>query len=316
MKTSRRDFLKSIGASVAGSAIGMGAIPRASASAAPSNAPRTGKPLNVLFIMCDQHNAHAAGCYGGGFGPTPEMETPNLDRLADEGVMFTNSYCAQAQCCPSRYSMMTGQWPHTHGLRWNQIWEPRKSVTFPQLARMSGYKTATIGKHHFYWLFGNFDDLGFDMVVENAQYNAHCNRGGQRTYSNSNVNYRMSPMPNSLAATGYTYNSNEYHAVGYWTDRTIQYLRDRAADQEPFFAVYSFFLPHTPVLPTGPPGPPGTPMTPGEIDWARCRQTLTKQPPQPACSASKTTTTASAQTPTASMYPGRNGNRFLPIIMA
>ena len=218
-------------------------------------------PPNVLLIMTDQHTTRAMGCYENGFGGVAESLTPNLDRLASEGVLFERAYCTTPQCAPSRYSILTGRWPHNHGLRWNGIWEPRDQVTLPQLARDMGYVTGTIGKHHMLWLdqpSGQDDDLGFELVVDKQQYNAYCVAEAQQPYNAHGQFWAMPGMPEILAATGFTFNSNTYHPVGYWSDQVIEFLEARggeSGDDRPFLLWYSFYGPHTPVLPTGPADP-------------------------------------------------------------
>jgi arylsulfatase A-like enzyme len=70
----------------------------------------TGRPPNILTILCDQLNASVTSVYG---GPVP---TPNLERLARQGVVFTNATCPTPFCSPSRASLVTGRWPHAHGI--------------------------------------------------------------------------------------------------------------------------------------------------------------------------------------------------------
>ena len=220
------------------------------------------QPLNVLFIMSDQHNARALGCYGNGYGGASPSMTPNLDQLAAEGVRFTNAFCTSPQCSPSRYSILTGRWPHNHGLRWNGIWEPRDQTTFPSLFRAAGYETATIGKHHMMWLDYMprpfVEDLGFDRVADFDDYLRHCGSHQQLVYSFVGNYWTMPGLPYLLQATGYTFNTNEFHMPGYWADEVIRFLEKRASlgpSASPFVCFYSMYLPHTPVLPGGPADP-------------------------------------------------------------
>lgn len=69
---------------------------------------------NILFIMSDDHAAHAIGAYGGRLA---ELDpTPTLDRLAEEGMLFENAFCTNSICAPSRAAIITGQYPHTAGV--------------------------------------------------------------------------------------------------------------------------------------------------------------------------------------------------------
>ena len=74
------------------------------------------RKLNVLFIITDQQRADHLGCAG-----NPILKTPNIDRLASEGVRFTNAFCANPICTPNRASILTGLYPNMHGARSNGI---------------------------------------------------------------------------------------------------------------------------------------------------------------------------------------------------
>ncbi|MBD3212854.1 MAG: sulfatase-like hydrolase/transferase [Candidatus Lokiarchaeota archaeon] len=101
------------------------------------------KNMNVLFIMTDQHRADHMGCAG-----NPVVKTPNLDRLAQEGVRFTNAYCANPMCMPNRASIFTGVYPNVHGVRSNGINLPNTVETFVEAMRKNGYITHNVGKMH------------------------------------------------------------------------------------------------------------------------------------------------------------------------
>ena len=101
------------------------------------------KNKNVLFIMTDQHRADHMSCAG-----NPIVKTPNLDRLAQEGIRFTNAYCANPMCMPNRASIFTGVYPNVHGLRSNGINLPNRVVTFVETMRKRGYITYNVGKMH------------------------------------------------------------------------------------------------------------------------------------------------------------------------
>ncbi|MEO0446548.1 MAG: sulfatase-like hydrolase/transferase, partial [Verrucomicrobiota bacterium] len=67
---------------------------------------------NILYIMSDDHAAHGIGAYGGRLATL--NPTPTLDQLAAEGILFENAFCTNSICAPSRASVLTGQYPHTH----------------------------------------------------------------------------------------------------------------------------------------------------------------------------------------------------------
>lgn len=215
-------------------------------------------PLNVLFIMTDQHSERMMGCTDNGYGGVTTSMTPVLDQLADEGVRFDNAICPTPQCSPTRYSLINGMWPHSHGLRWNDIWEPRGLTTLPTLARNAGYVTATIGKHHFNWLRQEprTEDFGFDLILDFQDYLRFIVTNAMMSSYHPANTIVMPGLPSALQHfTGFTQNSNEFHPAGYWADQTIAFLEERATDERPFLCYYSMYGPHTPLLPTGPASP-------------------------------------------------------------
>jgi len=133
------------------------------------------KQPNILLMMCDQLNAGVLGCYGG------PVATPNIDRLAAQGVVFSNASCPTPFCSPSRASLITGLYPHTHGIVGNvnrrdypAIPAPPTEegikvadVTTEKLLHAAGYSTHHFGKWH---LMG--DDLPYyaDMLGEHHEY--------------------------------------------------------------------------------------------------------------------------------------------------
>lgn len=128
-------------------------------------APRTTQPLNVLILLFDKCRRDAIGAYG-----NPDVHTPNLDWLANTGVRFANCYTPTALCGPARSSILTGLYPHAHGVRRNVYADPPSKSSqaayperifspfldprfhlwenFPTLLHVGGYETGHIGKWH------------------------------------------------------------------------------------------------------------------------------------------------------------------------
>jgi len=132
---SRRKALGYLGALGVGSILG-GWNPAAEAKT------RKKKP-NILFIMSDDHAAHAMSCYGSRIN-----RTPNIDRIANEGVRFENCFCTNSICGPSRACILTGKYSHINGFKANSDKFDGSQQTFPKLLQREGYMTAMIGKWH------------------------------------------------------------------------------------------------------------------------------------------------------------------------
>ena len=130
----RRQAVKTIGTTVAAGLVGLNFPGIVSAG---------GRMPNIIFILTDDHRWDAFSCMD-----HPFLKTPNLDRIAGEGVMFENSFCTTSLCSPSRASFLTGQYGHTHGVKTNHTPWDEKNVTFIELLKQAGYDTAFIGKWH------------------------------------------------------------------------------------------------------------------------------------------------------------------------
>lgn len=102
------------------------------------------KPLNIVYIMCDDHSYQTVSAYDGRF-----IDTPNIDRIATEGVRFTNSFVANSLSGPSRACLLTGKHSHKNGFTNNEhgIFDGSQQ-TVQQLLRDAGYTTAMVGKWH------------------------------------------------------------------------------------------------------------------------------------------------------------------------
>lgn len=109
-----------------------------------------GKPLNVIFFLTDDHRFDFMGFTG----KVPWLQTPNMDKMAREGVWVKNATVTTALCSPSRASILTGQYAHTHTVVDNFSPLPPDLIFFPQYLQKAGYQTALFGK----WHMGNTGD--------------------------------------------------------------------------------------------------------------------------------------------------------------
>jgi len=107
---------------------------------------------NILFIMSDDHAMNAISTYGNSVN-----QTPNIDRIADEGIRFNQSFCTNAICGPSRAVLLTGKYSHINRHINNSVSFDGAQQTFPKLMQQNNYQTAIIGKWHL-----RSDPTGFD----------------------------------------------------------------------------------------------------------------------------------------------------------
>jgi len=177
----------------------------------------TAKRPNILFIFSDDHAINAISAYGGNLaGVAP---TPNIDRLAKEGMLFRNSFCANSICGPSRATILTGKHSHLNGFMRNSGKGLDQSQwTLSKALQASGYNTAVIGKWHL-----KTDPLGFDHWEILP---------GQGNYYN----------PDFIQQDGSTKRFPGY-VTDITTDKTIAWLEQRDASK-PFFLMCQHKAPH------------------------------------------------------------------------
>ena len=208
MKTqTRREFLKRLGY-MTGSAATLSIMPNCK-----SLGQITGKKRpNIIFIMTDDHASHAMSCYGSKIN-----KTPNLDRIANEGMRFDNSFCTNSICAPCRAVILTGKYNHLNGVIDNRKKFDGSQQTFPKLLQKAGYKTAMIGKWHL-----KTDPTGFDY------WNV---LPGQGAYYNP----AMKEMGRQKKYTGYV--------TDIITDHALKWLKGLTPN-EPFCLMYQHKAPH------------------------------------------------------------------------
>jgi N-acetylglucosamine-6-sulfatase len=157
----RRDALKIIGVAVLVCLVSLGLTKKVCASR-----PRP----NIIFILTDDHRWDALSCMG-----HPFIRTPNLDRIAEEGVLFENAFVTTSLCSPSRASFLTGNYAHTHGVVTNHTTWDNRNITFLELLKKAGYDTAFIGKWHM-------PGEGLPKLRGVDQFISFTKEGGQGVY--------------------------------------------------------------------------------------------------------------------------------------
>jgi arylsulfatase A-like enzyme len=138
----------------------------------------TAAPPNVVLIITDDQRWDALSCAGSRY-----LKTPNMDRLANEGARFENMFCTTSLCSPSRASMLSGLYAHSHKVLNNFTEYPTNLASFPQRLQAHGYETAYIGK----WHMGENNDEkrpGFDFWAshkgQGKYYDTEFNVNGRR----------------------------------------------------------------------------------------------------------------------------------------
>src|SRR5271156_5265417 len=148
------------------------------ASSSPSARAADPAAPNVVVIITDDQRWDCMGCAG-----HPYLKTPNIDRLAHEGVLFKNAFCTTSLCSPSRASILSGLYAHSHGVVNNFTEYPADLPSFPRQLQTVGYETAYIGK----WHMGEDNDAprpGFDYWIshkgQGKYYGTEFNINGHR----------------------------------------------------------------------------------------------------------------------------------------
>ena len=116
------------------------------------------KRPNVLFLFTDDHATQALSAYGFGLN-----DTPNLDRIAKEGMLFRRCLVTNSICAPSRAVVLTGKYSHLNGQRTNKDTFDGTQQTMPKLMQKAGYQTAIVGKWHLKSTPTGFDH--FEVLV-------------------------------------------------------------------------------------------------------------------------------------------------------
>jgi arylsulfatase A-like enzyme len=194
---------------------------------------------NIIIILADDMGFSDLGCTGS------EIETPNLDKLAEEGVLFTNFYNT-SRCCPSRASLLTGQYQWDAGignmlhpmgnLPEYQGYINEKSITIAEALKQGGYQTFMSGKWHVgserhMWP----DKRGFD------QFYGTPNGGGLYFYTS-----KFYERPVFWNGEEVFPDSTWYSTDGF-TDYTVDYIKNRRRKDQPFFIYQAYIAPHFPL---------------------------------------------------------------------
>jgi len=199
--------------------------------------------LNVLFIAVDDMN-NDLGCYG-----HPLVKSPNIDKLASQGVRFDRAYCQFPLCSPSRSSIMTGLRPDTTRV-FNLTYRFRSGlpevVTMPQMFMKAGYHAARVGKIYHY---GNPGDIGTSGLDDPDSWQEVVNPAGRdkTTLEPDIINYTpQRGIGSAMCFLNDQTGTDEEHTDGKVATEAIKLLE--AHKTEPFFLAVGFYKPHTPYI--------------------------------------------------------------------
>ena len=246
-KVTRREFVSSAltGTALAGAAVVNSNSSASSGQARSAKLGQSSRP-NILFILADDLGYGDLSCYG-----RPDYETPNLDRLAAQGVRFVKAYSASPVCTPSRCAFITGRYPartrvgleepltepRDLGEKARTLGLPPEHPTIASLLKQSGYQTALIGKWHLGYLpnFGpvqsGFDEF-FGIMTGAADFFTHKDMAGDPDLYEGKV---------PVERIGYTTEMLTQRAVKFISNR-----RKGAGSASPFYLSLQYTAPHWP----------------------------------------------------------------------
>ncbi len=209
---------------------------------------RPDKP-NILLIMVDDMGYSDLGCYGG------EVQTPNINGLAEQGVRFTQMHNC-ARCCPTRASLMTGHYPHQAGINGMGVNLSMNTATIAEILKENGYHTGMTGKWHLsttkalgdqeeqlQWLANRVDHGPFSPLE-----NYPCNRGFEEHWGViwGVVNYFN---PFSLVHNEEPIKDlpDDFYMTNFITEKSLDLLDEYSKDDKPFFLYVAHTAPHWPL---------------------------------------------------------------------
>jgi len=163
---------------------------------------------NILFLLTDQHRWDCVGAYG-----ARDVHTPNLDRIARQGIRFDRHYAAQPVCSPNRAAIITGTYPHTNGVYENKVPLPKDSIALPEILAPRGYDCGYFGKWH----------LGRRDAFETMPEYPHDGRGSNHYFGKG---------------------KDKRYAADVITDDALAFLKKNR--DRPFYLYVSVYPPHPP----------------------------------------------------------------------
>lgn len=235
---SRRSFLKMAGGSIAALSV-MGCMP--------GYDPEKSSRPNIILIMADDMGYSDIGCYGG------EIETPNIDRLAKNGIRYTQFYNG-ARCCPTRASLLTGLYAHQAGMGcmepdWNHPGYRgninKECVTIAEALKINGYSTYMAGKWHV--------TNKTKVKTEEEKYNWPCQRGFDRFYGTiagaGNFYQPATLTRDNENIEAEARQDDTFYYTDAISDNASKFIKEHSANKpgKPFFLYVAYTSPHWPL---------------------------------------------------------------------
>ena len=221
---------------------------------------------NIVFIMADDQGYGDAGCYN----PASKIPTPGIDRIAGEGIRFTDAHSASSVCTPTRYGLLTGRYPWRSRLQSGVMVTGDKRgglidesiLTVPELLRQHGYRNALVGKWHLGYSyefpkgadglrkietikpFGKFNILsapvgskiiGGPVVHGFDEFHGFHHAREMHSWSRDDTVVESIPLDQVIARS---------------TEESIRFIENQAGKKEPFFLYLALGSPHTPIIPS------------------------------------------------------------------
>ncbi len=205
---------------------------------------------NVVVMISDDHAPHTMGTYGNEF-----IRTPNIDRLAQNGIQFNNAYCNAPICSASRQSILTGKYPQATGVTLLFTpFNPQNNTTIANHLQDEGFKTALFGKTHFndwlwYPVWEEWPKYGFDTLVLSGDHRSWRNEMEKGSVPDEGRYYsRSNPVedPAGFWNAGYLPHQvyDAYSKGTFFADRAIDFIRQNKDDR--FMVWLAFNEPHAP----------------------------------------------------------------------
>lgn len=222
--------------------------------------------LNIVYVLADDLGYGDVRCYN----PMSKIPTPNVDRLAAEGLRFTDAHSASAVCSPTRYGILTGRYCWRTRLQSGVLgpYDPplieRERLTVAKLLQRHGYHTACVGKWHLGWDWPRQDgNVVFDRAIASGpttrgfdtyfgtdvpNYPPYCFLANDRTLGQPTAQKEMRDLN---GRPGPMLPDWKFDAIlPTLAEKAVAYIGERAADKKPFFLYFPLTSPHEPIAPS------------------------------------------------------------------